>query len=130
MKQHTVPCAECPWRKTSAPGWLGASTPLQFLQQAESGIKMPCHCTVDYEREDWEEQVEDAPRCAGHAAYLRNRCKLPDDPEMRAFSAEVGRRDDVFARPDHFVEHHRGDVSRVAMVLIGIDDASGEKKRY
>ncbi|QZI85782.1 hypothetical protein CPT_Summit_131 [Stenotrophomonas phage Summit] len=127
MNQHTEPCGQCPWRKTSAPGWLGASTPLQFVQQAESGIKMPCHCAVDYEQDDWEDQIEDAPRCAGHAAYLRNRCKRPDEQELREFSELVGRRDDVFTRPEEFVAHHGGDTSRVMMVILGIDDASNEK---
>lgn len=124
MSQHHTPCSECPWRKSSAPGWLGASTPLQFLAQAESGIRMPCHCAVNYERDDWEQQVEEAPRCAGHAAYLRNRCKMPSDPEMRAFADRVGRNPEVFTRPEEFVSHHGGDVARTYGVILGID--SGE----
>lgn len=122
MAQHTKPCSACPWRRTSLKGWLGASTPLQFLAQAESGIKMPCHLAVDYERDDWEEQADAAAHCAGHAAHLRNRCKLPTNPEQRALCEAVGKREDVFNRPDEFVIHHGGDASRVMGVLIGIDD--------
>jgi hypothetical protein len=121
-KQHRTPCRECPWRTTSAKGWLGASTPLQFLAQAEAEIKMPCHCAVDYEREDWEAQAAQAPRCAGHAIYLRNRCKLPQEPGLAAFVAAVEPdREKVFSRPDAFVEHHGGDVTRVPAVLLGLD---------
>lgn len=122
MRQHTVPCAGCPWRRTSAAGWLGNSTTLEFLAQAEHAPKMPCHCAIDYEDEDWKEtQLPDAPRCAGHAAYLRNRCKLPTDRDLAALCEQVGRRHDVFTRPDEFVAHHGGDVSRVTGVLLGFD---------
>lgn len=119
--QHRTPCKECPWRTASAPGWLGASSPLQFLAQAESETKMPCHCAVNYERDDWQDQVETAPRCAGHAIYLRNRCKLPHDPSLAAFVSSVQPSAAVFGRPDAFVAHHGGDVSRVPAVLLGMD---------
>lgn len=121
QQQHHTPCAQCPWRKTSAPGWLGASTPLQFLAQAESEIKMPCHCAVDYESKDWPAQVKRAPRCAGHATYLRNRCKVPRDRQLAAFVASVERDPAVFSNPAEFVAHHGGDVNRVMGVLMGMD---------
>lgn len=124
MSQHTTPCNECPWRTTSAKGWLGASTPLQFLAQAEAEIKMPCHCAIDYDRPGWKAQVKSAPRCAGHAIYLKNRCKMPNEPGLKAFVSAVETSPLVFARPDEFVAHHGGDVSRVMMVLIGFDDGS------
>lgn len=121
-KQHLTPCQACPWRTTSLKGWLGESTPLQFLAQAEAEIKMPCHCAVDYEREDWKDQVATAPRCAGHAVYLRNRCKRPKDPELDAFVRQVAPDPEhVFSRPEAFVAHHGGDVSRVTGVLLGMD---------
>lgn len=123
MKQHTKPCAACPWRKTSARGWLGASTPLQFLAQAESETKMPCHCAIDYDDPDWEvSQLPAAPRCAGHAVYLRNRCKLPNDPELRKFRDTVEPdMEAIFSRPEDFVAHHGGDTSRVMGVILGFD---------
>lgn len=121
-KQHTTACNQCPWRRTSAPGWLGASTPEQFLAQAESETRMPCHCTVDYSRADWEAQVQAKPRCAGHAAYLRNRCKMPQDPSLAEFVRSVDRDPEVFGRPEQFLEHHGGDVSRAMGILLGIDN--------
>lgn len=124
MNQHTSPCGECPWRKTSVPGWLGNSTVLEFLAQAESGIRMPCHCAVDYDRDDWQDQIEEVPRCAGHAIYLKNRCKLPFESGLKTFVNSVERNDNVFTRPDEFVKHHGGDVNRVMMVLMGRDDGS------
>lgn len=122
MSQHTTPCSQCPWRRASAPGYLGASTPEQFLAQAESETRMPCHCTVDYERADWQEQVQTKPRCAGHAAYLRNRCKQPRDQGLADFVRQVDRNPDVFTRPEEFLRHHGGDESRAMGILLGFDN--------
>jgi hypothetical protein len=106
-KQHTKPCAQCPWRRTSLAGWLGNSTPQEFMFQAESDVRMPCHVHVDYEREDWERQANTVPRCAGHAIFLRNRCKQPHEPGLRAFCATVERdTETVFQWPQEFIEHH------------------------
>lgn len=73
-KQHTAPCAVCPWRRDNkTPGWLGGSKSGEFLQQSDAGIRMPCHSAIDYERDDWEQQAENAPQCAGRAIHLTNR---------------------------------------------------------
>jgi hypothetical protein len=99
--QHTTPCRECPWRKQSAPGYLGASNPIEFLETSETGIKMPCHLAVDYEEADWELQIEEAPHCAGRAIHYANRAKRGDDvPKMPAD------RENVFSNPQDFIDHH------------------------
>jgi len=103
-KQHDRPCGQCPWRRTSLEGYLGASEPGEFLAQSDSGLRMPCHSTVDYENDNWKTAVKTAPQCAGHAIFLSNRCKsaapgvlkLPADHET------------VFSWPHEFVEHHAG----------------------
>lgn len=125
-KQHTTPCAQCPWRRTSAPGYLGASTTLEFLHQAEFAEKMPCHISIDYEQDDWAEvQLPDAPRCAGHAIYLRNRGKLPTDHGTAQLVKMVSPdRETVFGMHFEFLRHHGGDESRLTGVLLGFDDGS------
>jgi hypothetical protein len=101
MKQHKTPCSECPWRKESAAGWLGASTPVEFLQQSESGMKMPCHIHIDYEKDDWNTAIDNAPECAGRAIHMANRCKrVPDVLQLRPD------RDNVFTNPQDFIDHH------------------------
>jgi hypothetical protein len=126
MKQHTKPCGQCPWRRASAPGWLGASTTLEFLFQAEHEPKMPCHATIDYEDEHWQDtQLSQAPRCAGHAIYLRNRGKMPADAETAAFVRTVEPdRENVFGMHFEFVSHHGGDESRIMGVLMGLDSGA------
>lgn len=83
---------------------------------------MPCHCTVDYSRDDWQAQVQEKPRCAGHAAYLRNRCKMPRDPGLAQFVSQVDRDPEVFGRPEQFLEHHGGNVNRTMGILLGQDN--------
>jgi hypothetical protein len=104
MKQHTTPCQGCPWlRDNKAPGWLGNSNAGEFLQQSEVGLRMPCHNAVkDYEADDWQEQADAAPQCAGRAIHLSNRAKsaLPGILKLPADHALV------FSRPHEFVAHH------------------------
>lgn len=103
-KQHNRPCGDCPWRRNSAAGWLGASEPGEFLEQSESGLRMPCHTTVNYEKSDWKDSANNAPECAGHAIYLANRCKLPASDRLKLPSD----RETVFSWPHEFVAHHAG----------------------
>ena len=45
------PCAECPFRRKSLQGYLGANDVAEFVLAAEGGQSpMPCHMEVDYER--------------------------------------------------------------------------------
>jgi hypothetical protein len=106
VKQHKTPCGECPWRKASAPGWLGADTPEGFAATSEAEVRMPCHIHVDYDRDDWEEQADEAPQCAGRAIHFKNRCKLPHNPDVAALVKEVERSPDVFTHVHDFIDHH------------------------
>lgn len=101
-KQHKNPCKECPWLRKSTPGWLGASEPGEFLALSDSGKRMPCHMTVDYNKDDWEKKAATAPQCAGRAIFLSNRCQVPLKGALKlpADSKEV------FTRPHEFVAHH------------------------
>lgn len=97
------PCAECPWRKTSAKGWLGASTPVEFIQQSEAETQMPCHLHVDYESDNWQEEALEAPQCAGRAIHFANRGKRPQNPALITMPANY---QEVFSNPQDFVTHH------------------------
>ncbi len=104
---HTQPCPFCPWRRASAEGWLGASTPEAFVQAVLGEAQMPCHTAVDYERADWRAQVERAPLCAGALTFMRNIAKLPRDPLLASAIKQIEPdRGAVFARPQEFLDHH------------------------
>lgn len=102
-KQHESACKACPWRKDSARGWLGDSTPIEFLQTSEAEHRMPCHLHVDYESERWEDMAAQAPQCAGRAIHFANRCKQPRDPGLLRLAPN---RDEIFSNPQDFINHH------------------------
>lgn len=107
--KHRNPCKQCPWRKLSLPGWLGASTPEEFITAALiNEADMPCHKTVDYERDDWELQVmTTASHCAGSLVFMNNYCKLPRRKSLAKMVNSVKKSVTVFATPQEFLKHHR-----------------------
>lgn len=109
-------CKACPWRIKSAQGWLGASTPVEFLQQSEAETQMPCHLHVDYENDDWERQALKAPQCAGRAIHFANRCKRPKDTNLLVLPAN---REEVFSNPQDFIDHHTLGGSGPKIMIIG-----------
>lgn len=104
MKQHKTPCRECPFRVAALPGYVGNSTPLEFIQVSETGARMPCHMRVNYESPDWKDQQKHAPQCAGHSIYMRNRCKVPRQGAPLVDVKED--REKVFTNPQGFLDHH------------------------
>ena len=40
------PCNECPWRRESAPGWLGPFDADDWLMLAHSDLPIACHQTI------------------------------------------------------------------------------------
>jgi len=107
MLPNSTICAQCPFRRTSAPGYLGSDTPERFIDATLSENDMPCHMAVDYDDEDWESDLEDIPRCAGSLVFFRNNCKLPRTPELcDAVSSVKPDRETVFSFKHEFLEHH------------------------
>ncbi len=101
------PCRECPYRKKSFAGWLGAATPEQFMRSTMSDQRMPCHLTIDYDDPDWKEkwsQKKAGKLCAGAAVFFSNQCKLSRDPDRPRLEAD---RENVFSYAHEFIKHHR-----------------------
>jgi hypothetical protein len=116
-KQHSTPCRECPWRVNSPKGWLGAATPVEFVQTSEAEHRMPCHLHVDYDQADWQQQANQAPQCAGRAIHFANRCKQPQEPDLLRLPAD---RESVFVNPQAFIEHHTpGDEPAPRILIMG-----------
>jgi hypothetical protein len=100
------PCMQCPFRKTSLPGYVGDAEPEQFLATTMADEEMPCHLTVDYTDEHWRESLrfDDVAYCKGALIFFRNICKKSRD--WRRPIAE--RSEEVFASPQAFLNHHLG----------------------
>lgn len=102
------PCAECPFLRTSPPGYLGSyDSPGEFLDTHYSKETMsPCHMTVNYQGEDWREKFlggSNGRMCRGQAVFFTNSLKRPrpDSGVQR-----VPKDSTVFSWPAEFLKHH------------------------
>lgn len=93
------PCNDCPWRKTSAPGWLGPMDADEWVKLAHSDEPIACHQTIVLPA-DWDDGV--VRQCAGAASYRANVGKMPRDPQVA-----IGPKDSaVFSSPVDFSAYH------------------------
>src|SRR6266404_5203889 len=88
--QHTKPCEDCPWSRSSFPGWLGGCTAEEWLATAHSDQQIDCHTL-------------DGAQCAGAAIYRANVCKIPRTNVLR-LERDF---DNVFESPLEFTWHHK-----------------------
>lgn len=108
----TRPCAHCPFRRASVPGWLGPWGSEQLLH-ALGREPFPCHCTVPLDRKTtYDDPALQA--CAGAAIFLNNKREKSRDPvtlryqnKLRSMTLAV--RALVFGSAKEFRSHH-GDV--------------------
>lgn len=125
------PCRDCPFRRKSLPGWLGAASPEHFMLTTfgEKAVEvdggkltmmmpagpeqpMPCHLTIDYNdpywsekwNENWESGEETGSLCAGAAVMFANRAKKPKYINLPKREPD---RENVFTTPQEFIDHHR-----------------------
>src|SRR5260370_14675282 len=96
------PCAQCPFKKGAAPGWLGSYTADIILNHILGETPFPCHITVDYEADNWRETIFAADSkvqaCAGFLIMNRKFAKLPRDPEAGHHAMRLNRdHPEVFA---------------------------------
>ena len=95
-------CGECPWRRSSAPGWLGPFTAQQWLYLVHGEEPIACHETIVDDDDDWDNGT--IRQCHGAAQYRRNVAKKPLNPEIAV--CEHRDTSDVFATPSEFLTHH------------------------
>lgn len=97
------PCRECPFKRTSASGYLGECLydPELFLQQEEV---IPCHLTVDYEGK--EPDYSQAQPCVGNLQFMNNSLKLSRNPQVKQLQDEAGKNTKIFQFKSEFINHH------------------------
>jgi hypothetical protein len=104
--QHKTPCAECPWRRVSPPGWCGTigDEGATFYADAVVAGEVPACHGKDYGPDD-----ERTAFCAGALAVMANSAMLPYKQEHAAEAVkEVGRNPNAFAHASLFFKHHTG----------------------
>lgn len=111
-------CDQCPFKPTSAPGWLGAYSPREVSQSAWRNVPFFCHPTIDYEDEDWmKKAMKDGKLCLGMLVYA-NRILAPMRANEEGAHPEVVRlrewvkanvkdSDVQVMKPNEFNEHHK-----------------------
>lgn len=103
-------CPECPFRRDSAPGYLGAASgdPVGFLAPHwHAGIPLPCHMQVDWEADQTQAEIEAKPLCRGLLTVMRNAAKLPENERVRIARENISvDRETFFSFPHEFHQHH------------------------
>jgi len=109
------PCKECPFRKESAPGYLGTLShqPEEFLKPMEYHI-MPCHMAIDYDDDEGKTDLTKAAinsPCIGALQFMNNSCKFPRgarEPGIYQTHLEnAGTNPNVFKWSNDFIQHHK-----------------------
>ena len=96
MKQHTKPCNECPFRRISPVGYLGANEPKSFSFLANRDGHFPCHKTMSRGEANERE-------CAGRAIMWANQCKRSRHTSVPQLPID---RDNVVGNILEFNKHH------------------------
>lgn len=80
MKFIPKQCRECPFRRNSLAGWLGAYTAPQVFETIWRGQAFFCHDSIDYDDPDWCEKAMSDPKegklCVGGLEFA-NRIHAP-----------------------------------------------------
>lgn len=101
------PCKKCPFKRDSLKGWLGDSTPEEFiLTTAEND--MPCHLTIDYEKKDWNTKgLKEASLCSGALIFLKNSLTTPKyKPRAELLNKVEKNVESIFTWKAEFLTHH------------------------
>jgi len=111
--ENKTACRECPFRRESAPGYLGASShdPHGYLDQHWHGfVRLPCHMKINWEASDTLRQTLSAPLCQGFLILCKNACKLPLNREIALAVVDTEpNQKDIFVNAYQFYQHHGED---------------------
>jgi hypothetical protein len=110
MKFVPEQCKQCPFRKTSAPGWLGSYDPGSVFRSIWKGFPFFCHFKANYKRKDWEAHLMKYGKlCVGGLAFA-NKMLAPDreiqHEPIRIAREQVKLIDVECMTPQEFAAHH------------------------
>lgn len=110
MNTTKKPCRECPYRKASAPGYLGECNydPERFLLQLNNPDLHPCHLTINWE-DYTEEEILEAKTCIGALQFMNNSMMLSHSAKVREMQKQAGKNPDVFQFKHNFINHHKAE---------------------
>lgn len=97
--RHKTPCSECPFRRTSAAGWLGGSSAAAWKSVMDTEGEIQCHM-------DAKKEKDRKAFCAGHMIHMRNSFKVPRDRDYANAVDQYKPNKEVFRWQHEFIEHH------------------------
>lgn len=101
-------CKACPWRNNSLQGYLGEEYNVpRFALPSHSGQDMPCHKTVNYSGDNWEDNLATSNHCAGFLMAMKRNCVMPREP-LKADAVK-----NIVIQEEHlsykqFIKYHEG----------------------
>lgn len=98
-----TPCAECPLRRDSIPGYLGGWSPEMYLRALHSDVSLACHSSKGFH----ERVLETQHVCTGVAAYRANTGHVCFSTAHDSTVAIGEDREHYFATPREFYDHHK-----------------------
>jgi hypothetical protein len=99
------PCVECPFRKNSAPGWLGGETVEDTFRHIKGEADFACHLTRNKKKSEMS-------RCRGSMMFMRKSGQLPKyNVRLLKDLQEMGKPDasEILSVPEFFKHHKRFD---------------------
>lgn len=103
MKNNLLnPCDECPFRKNSIPGWLGAETAESTFHHVTNEGDFACHKTRS-------KPLSLMSRCKGSLLFLKKACKSPKyNEELKvALKKEKGDTSNILLVNEFFNHHNK-----------------------
>lgn len=100
MSKCEKPCKECPFKKSSIPGYLGplSHRPEEYLQMMEQ-VMVVCHLVTKPQQP-----------CIGALSHCANSMKIPrgarDGGRYSKLIDKAKKNKDVFQWPHEFIKHH------------------------
>jgi len=105
------PCANCPWKKDSARGYLGGNSVGVYADSIRSDRRLACHSRAPGSESLPSELIAAADVCTGYVMARVNDFKSSADPVLRQLEVmhrESSHRGEIFSFPVHegFAGHH------------------------
>lgn len=109
MKCVKATCKECPFRKDSIKGYLGEASydPETFLEQLEFRQPIPCHMTVNWQSDNFVNEMRKAPACIGALQFMNNSCKLSRFKKIMDLQDKAGKNNKIFMWSADFIKYHK-----------------------
>jgi hypothetical protein len=111
------PCNACPFRKNSAPGWLGPWETLDLHHFVMGEGNFACHLTIPKNEVNEAHLDEVTTRCAGSVLYLGKNCKSPRHEPLASILKKAKADPEYPARLENilnlreFQRHHNNNIN-------------------